>query len=153
MRVTRILTVHAKCGRTGERDRRGGGLSESPAKILCCSDTRHGGAVTGMIPFNPSLLNPLLMVVPVGMWSKAQPVGEADRPHIHRYAPRRLAAVSGSRVSDEGVPHCRSAATLQSQTSLRKQKHRRAGIPLRISGSSRAAPRRHYPCTGPCRPC
>jgi hypothetical protein len=36
-----------------------------------------------MIPFNPSLLNPLLMVVPVGMWSKAQPVGEADRPHIH----------------------------------------------------------------------
>jgi hypothetical protein len=24
-----------------------------------------------------------LVVVPVGMWAKAQPVGEADRPHIH----------------------------------------------------------------------
>jgi hypothetical protein len=70
---------------TRERDRRGGGLSESPAKILCRSDTRHRGAVTVTIPFDPSLLNPLLMVVPVGMWSKAQPVGEADRPHIHRY--------------------------------------------------------------------
>jgi hypothetical protein len=27
-----------------------------------------------------------LAVVPVGMWAKAQPVGEADRPHIHRHS-------------------------------------------------------------------
>src|ERR1700731_1191897 len=49
--------------------------------------------------FTSSILNPSLAVAPVGMWAKAsisppselareageaQPVGEADRPHIHR---------------------------------------------------------------------
>jgi hypothetical protein len=51
------------------------------------------------LPFTSSLANSLLVVVPVGMWAKASifwlselareagqapPLGNADRPHIHR---------------------------------------------------------------------
>ena len=52
------------------------------------------------LPFTLSMSNPWLVAVPVGMWAKAsilllselaareageaQPVGNADRPHIHR---------------------------------------------------------------------
>jgi len=59
------------------------------------------GATAGLtsLRFTSSISNPLLVVVPVGMWAKAsisplselareageaQPVGNADRPHIHR---------------------------------------------------------------------
>src|SRR5437660_10408597 len=64
-----------------------------------------------VLPFTGSMSNPLLAAVPVGMWSKAsisrlserareageaQPVGNADRPHIHRAflvnLPRRAVA-------------------------------------------------------------
>jgi hypothetical protein len=30
-----------------------------------------------------SIFNPAVAAVPVGMWAKARPLGEADRPHIH----------------------------------------------------------------------
>src|SRR6516165_11377452 len=60
-----------------------------------------GGATAGLtgLLFTSSLSNPWLVGVPVGMWAKAsisplselareaeeaQPVGDADRPHIHR---------------------------------------------------------------------
>src|SRR5436853_5123277 len=35
-------------------------------------------------PWSISIL--WLAVAPVGMWAKAQPVGEADRPHIHGHS-------------------------------------------------------------------
>src|SRR6266853_5729266 len=63
--------------------------------------------------FTSSISNPLLVAVPVGMWAKAsisppselareageaQPVGNADRPHIHR-PPGKFAAACDSRGS------------------------------------------------------
>ena len=41
---------------------------------------------TLLLPSRSSISILWLVVVPVGMWSKAQPVGEADRPHIHRHS-------------------------------------------------------------------
>jgi hypothetical protein len=67
--------------------------------------------------FTSSILNPVLVVAPVGMWSKAsisplselareageaQPVGGADRPHIHSL-PGKFAAACGSRGSGAGA--------------------------------------------------
>jgi hypothetical protein len=42
--------------------------------------------MTSLFPSASSTSILWLAVVPVGMWSKAQPVGEADRPHIHRHS-------------------------------------------------------------------
>src|SRR6202035_4108183 len=41
--------------------------------------------MTSLLPCPSSTSILWLAVVPVGMWAKAQPVGEADRPYIHRH--------------------------------------------------------------------
>src|SRR6516164_8909092 len=71
-----------------------------------------------------SLSNPLLAVVPVGMWAQASisPPSELAREagkrsrsakpivHISTGLPRKFAAACGSRGSDAVAPSCRSVA-------------------------------------------
>jgi hypothetical protein len=61
-------------------------LRWSPTDFGIGSDRawRDGHDIASSIVLVNSFL--VLVVVPVGMWAKAQPVGEADRPHIHGHS-------------------------------------------------------------------
>ena len=45
-----------------------------------------GATVIALLLSSSSISILWLAVAPVGMWAKAQPVGEADRPHIHGHS-------------------------------------------------------------------
>src|SRR4051794_25712122 len=97
-------------------------------------------AAAGATPllFESSICIALLTVVPVGMWAKvsisppselareageAQPVGNADRPHIHRL-PGKFAAACDNPGSGAGAPCCKIPASSQCRPWLRPLSHR-----------------------------
>src|SRR5215472_21361 len=108
--------------------------------------TVTGATGSTNLPFTSSISHPLLVVVPVGMWAKAsisllselareageaQPVGNADRPHVHRLAGRSAAACDNP-GSGADAPRYKNLARRQYRSWLRPQSHKRGGRPPRI---------------------